>query len=102
VAGAAVASQVTQRLHRDHKPDARADGGQAAPPSSSPQGGAAAPNVAQPAPAPATGRASTTRPTPTQRANSGPASDRQPPDARPQPDRDGAPLTDTETPVKGR
>ena len=102
VAGAAVASQVTQRLHRDHSRGARADSGQAAPPSSSPQGGAAAPNVAQPAPAPATGRAGTTRPTPTQRANSGPASDRQPPDARPQPDRDGAPLTDTETPVKGR
>jgi hypothetical protein len=102
VAGAAVASQVTRRLRRDHSHGARADSGQAAPPSSSPQGGAPVPNVAQPAPAPATGRAGTTRPTPTQRATSGPASDRQPPVARPQPDRAGAPLADTETPAKGR
>ena len=101
VAGAAVASHVTQRLHRDHSAGAGAGPAKAGP--ATPAPGGAAPNLAPPAAAPVPGRAGATNPSTstTRGANPEPAADRQRRDPHPQPNR-GDPLADAQTPVKGR
>lgn len=103
VAGAAVAGHITQRPHRDHS--RRADG---AP---TPVGtgrdtqtpAATTHNVDQSPAAPAAGRTGSPSPhsSATSRANQASNADRQSRDMRPQPNR-CEPLTDPDTPVKGR
>ncbi|MEE6140611.1 hypothetical protein SKC41_30405 [Mycobacterium sp. 050128] len=92
VAGAAVASHVAQRRHRDHSPRPTTTGTTAQSPAN---GGA--PDTAHPAPAPAAGRAANHGPSTPQRANPGPTSDQPRPSAQPPPD-----LAEDSTPVKGR
>jgi hypothetical protein len=100
VAGAAVAAHVTQRLHRDHN---HAGGGPtptgAGPATQAPT--PTTPNVDQSHAARIAGRVEATSAPITQDVNPASASDPQRRDTRPQPGR-GDPLTDIDTPTKGR
>ena len=87
-AGAAVASHVTQRLHRDH-PTRSGQGktGRGANNSAPPAASGPPPAItAAPQSAPVTGRTSTSRPNPSQRPNTPPRADPNPSPTRPRPE----------------